>query len=147
MSVPMQNQLESALAGLRAQQEKIREFRAAMVERTTTVTSKNRMISATVGSGGKLVALAFKGNRYRNLPPAELSALVVETVSRAQRTAAKEAMEAAIGLMPNGLGLPAFASGDLDMDKMVDAALEVAAQPIFTDDLAKTIMEKGKNHG
>ena len=52
MSAPLHNRFESALADLRAQQEKIRDFGAAMAARTTSVTSKNRMVSATVDSSG-----------------------------------------------------------------------------------------------
>jgi DNA-binding protein YbaB len=126
--------MESALAELRAQQEKIRDFSVAMAARTTAVTSKNRMVSATVDSGGKLVELAFKGNRYRSLPPAELSALVVETVTKAQETASKESMAAAADLIPAGFGFPGLAGGDVDLEGMFDAAVRLAEQPVFADD-------------
>ncbi len=59
MSTSLQNRMESALANLRAQQEKIREFGFLMAERKVAVTSKNRMISATVDSYGRLVDLAM----------------------------------------------------------------------------------------
>ena len=134
MSAPLHNRLESALADLRAQQEKIRDFSAAMAARTTAVTSKNRMISAKVDSSGRLVELTFKGNRYRNLPPAELSALVIETVTNAQQTALKESMAAAADLMPGGFEVPGLIGGDVDFDGMFDAAVRFAEQPIFADE-------------
>ena len=136
MSAPLHHRMESALAELRAQQEKIRDFSAAMAARTTVVTSKNRMVSATVDSGGKLVALAFKGNRYRSIPSAELSALVVETVTKAQQTAAKESMAAAADLIPEGLGFAGLFEGDVDLDGLFDAAVQLAEQPVFADGAA-----------
>jgi DNA-binding protein YbaB len=132
MSAPMQDQMEAALAELRAQQEKISEFSAAMAARTTEVTSKNRMISAKVDSQGKLVELSFKGNRYRQIAPAELGTLVVETVAKAQDIATKETMEAAAALMPEGMGLPGAAGRDVD--GMFEAAMRLAEEPLFLDE-------------
>jgi hypothetical protein len=80
------------------------------------------------------VELAFTGNRYRSLPPAELSALVVETVTRAQETASKESMAAAADLIPEGFGFPGLAGGDVDLEGMFDAAVRLAEQPVFADD-------------
>ena len=134
MSAPLHNRLESALAELRGQQGKIRDFGAAMAARTTAVTSKNRMVSATVNSSGRLVELTFKGNRYRNLPPAELSALVVETVTKAQQTSSREAVTAAAELMPDGFGFPGLSGGDVDLDSMFDAAVRLAEQPVHADE-------------
>jgi DNA-binding protein YbaB len=145
MTAPMQDQLEAAMARLRQQREKIREFQSAMEERTVSVTSKNRMVSATVDSRGRLTALSFKGNRYRSLPPAELGALVVETVSQAQETAAKQALEAASSIMPSGL--PGMSSGSFDLDEMTAAAEKLMGQPLFSEDLAETIRTKGGNSG
>ena len=134
MSAPLQDRMESALAELRAQHDKIREFGDAMAARKTEVTSKNRMISATVDSQGRLVDLRFKGNRYRNLAPTELSALVVETVTKAQATASNETMAAAAALVPEGFGFPGLTGGELDLDEMFDAAVRLAEQPIFADE-------------
>jgi DNA-binding protein YbaB len=136
MSAPLHNRFESALAELRGQQEKIRDFGAAMAARTTVVTSKNRMVAATVDSSGRLVGLAFKGNRYRSLPPAELSALVVETVVKAQQAASKEALAAAAGLIPAGFGFPGLTGGEVDLDGMFDAAVRLAEQPVLADEAA-----------
>ena len=131
MSTPLQERMESTLAELRAQQQKIRDFGASMAAQTTALTSKNRMVSATVDSRGTLTELAFKGSRWRNLAPAELAALIVETVARAQETASKQAMKAAAGLMPAGFGFAGLTGGDLDLDGMFDAAVRLAEEPVL----------------
>ena len=137
MSAPLEDRMESALAELRAQQDKINKFTAAMAERTTEVTSKNRMVAAKVDSQGKLVELSLKGNRYRQMAPAELSALIVETVARAQERAAKETMEAAAALIPEGLGFDGGPLGGRDLDAMFDAAMRLAQEPAFEDEMGR----------
>ena len=134
MSAPLQERMEAALADLRAQQEKIREFDAAMVGRRTVITSKNRMVSATVDSRGKLVELALKGNRYRSMAPAELGALIVETVGRAQDTALKESLTAAAELIPHAQEFAGLGEGGLDLDGLFEAAVRLGEEPIFADD-------------
>jgi DNA-binding protein YbaB len=133
MYTPLENEIESALAELREQHEKIKDFAAAMAKRTIEVTSKNRMVRVKVDSQGKLVDLAFKGNRYRQIAPAELSALVVETVAKAQEIATKQTLEAAGALMPGG-GLRLPGPEGLDLDDMFEAAMRLGDEPLMLDE-------------
>jgi RNA polymerase sigma-70 factor (ECF subfamily) len=134
MTTPMDNRLEAALTELRAQQQKIKEFDTVRKEQRTTVLSKNRMVSVTVDSSGKLVDLSFKGNRYRNLAPAELASMIKETISRAQYEA-HEQVQAAAGLMPaHAPGFDGLFGKGLDIDAMFDQAVRLAKQPIFADE-------------
>lgn len=132
MSSPMQDQLQAALAELGEQRSRIREFQDGMLERRTSHTSKNRTVSATVDSGGRLVELSLRGNRWRSQSPAELTALIVETVSTAQRRAADEAAELALGLMPAGLA--EILDGPVDFEGMVERALRLADLPVLESD-------------
>jgi hypothetical protein len=136
MSAPLHDQMEAALTDLRAQQDRIRDFGAAMAARTTTVASTNRMISVTVDSGGRLTNLSFEGNRYRALAPAELGALVVGTVAEAQEQANQAAMAAMAELLPEALDFSGLAGGELDLDGMVESAVRLAGQPVFGDEPA-----------
>jgi DNA-binding protein YbaB len=137
MSTPLQDRLESALESFRAQQEKIRAFQERMADRTTTVTSKNRMVVVTVDATGLLTGLEFKGNRYRTLPPAELGALVVETVASAQQEARTAAMQAASELRSGG-GLGSIGSGGRDLDSIFRTALDAVNTPIFEEAAGST---------
>ena len=56
MSFQMYDRLEAAAAQLREQQEKILGAQAELAAMTTTVVSKNRMVSVTVGGDGTLTA-------------------------------------------------------------------------------------------
>jgi len=134
MSSPLHDQMESALANLRFQQEKIREFGVAMAGRTTSVTSKDRMLSVAVDSNGRLVEMKFRGNRYRSLAPAELASLIIDTVAKAQETASREALDAVAELVPDAFQLARLKSGELDLDEMFDAAVRLAEQPVVAAD-------------
>ncbi|MFY1632217.1 YbaB/EbfC family nucleoid-associated protein [Solwaraspora sp. WMMB335] len=122
--------LETAMARLREQGERIREFQAETAARTTTVHSKDRMVSVTVGGRGRLTELVIKGNRHRSMPPAELASVVMETVNAALEQASTEAMRAARALMPGGLEPDGLSpDGNIDMAGFMDGALSRLDDP------------------
>ena len=109
---------------------------------TGSSTSKDKMVTATVDSQGRLVGLTLKGTRYRQLAPAELTSRIVETVRAAQELAARESASMLAGLLPAGLGMPL--DGNFDLDAMFDAAVNAAAEPLFAKETAP---EKGESGG
>jgi DNA-binding protein YbaB len=113
--------LNEAIADLRAEQSRIQAATEHMSSVTGSAASKDRMVTATVDSQGRLVDLKLAGTRYRKLPPAELTAHIVATVREAQDDAARAAASALSGLLPDGLGLPV--DGDFDLEAMFDAAV------------------------
>jgi DNA-binding protein YbaB len=116
--------LNEAIVDLRAEQARIQAATEEMSSITGSAVSKDRMVTATVDSQGRLVDLKLEGTRYRKLPPAELTARIVATVREAQDDAARAAASALSGLLPDGLGLPV--DGDFDLEAMFDAAVTAA---------------------
>ncbi len=139
MSTPLHEQMETALADLRAQQARIQGASEQLAKTTGKATSKDRSVEAVVDNKGTLTSLKLKGTGYRKLAPAELAAKIVETVRAAQDAAAAQASEWLAGLMPTGLGFglgptaPA-ADGTWDIDAMFGAAARAVAEPLFTGD-------------
>ena len=113
--------LNEAIAGLRAEQSRIQAATEHMSSITGSAVSKDRMVTATVDSQGRLVDLKLAGTRYRRLSPVELTAHIVATVREAQDDAARAAASALSGLLPDGLGMPV--DGDFDLEAMFDAAV------------------------
>jgi hypothetical protein len=113
--------LSEAIVGLRAEQSRIQAATEHMSSITGSAVSKDRMMTATVDSQGRLVDLKLEGTRYRKLSPAELTARIVATVREAQDDAARAAASALSGLLPDGLGMPV--DGDFDLEAMFDAAV------------------------
>ncbi|MDN3359226.1 YbaB/EbfC family nucleoid-associated protein [Actinomadura sp. DC4] len=124
MSNPQGFDLEHAIADLRAEQARIKEATEHMASLTGSAMSKDRMITATVDSRGRLVDLTLEGTRYRKLAPAELTKRIVDIVREAQEDAARTAASTLTGLLPDGLGMPV--NGDFDMEAMFDAAVTTA---------------------
>jgi hypothetical protein len=116
--------LDDAIVDLRAEQARIQAAAEHMSSITGSAVSKDRMVTATVDSQGRLVDLKLAGTRYRKLSPAELTAHIVATVREAQDDAARAAASALSGLLPDGLGLPV--DGDFDLEAMFDAAVSAA---------------------
>ncbi|MGW5648788.1 YbaB/EbfC family nucleoid-associated protein [Saccharopolyspora sp. NPDC003752] len=128
MSSPLFNEMETALQELRAQQDRIREATEQAEKETTTATSKDRMISATVDHRQRLVGLKFTGTRYRNMAPAELASRITEVVLQAQEEATGKSMAVFTQFMPSGFGggLTDVLNGEIDLDRMFDDAVREA---------------------
>ena len=131
MSQPAGDEMEAALASLRAQQERIQQAHGQIKAIFGTSTSKDRMVSATVDARGRLTDLRIAGSRYRQMAPAELSDRIVETVRSAQDQAAREALSMFSGLAPSGM--LSVLNGGFDFESMFDAAVETASEPLFAD--------------
>lgn len=119
----LEGQLQEALTKVADEQRKMREFRAAMDEATTTVRSKDRMLSATFDGRGELRELKFHSTHYREMAPAELTN-VITTLLREGRTEALGKMSDLPGAprLP-GINLGDVASGKLDPNDMVKSLL------------------------
>jgi DNA-binding protein YbaB len=118
--------LDAAITDLRAEQVRIQAATERMSSITGSAVSKDRAVTATVDSQGRLVDLKLAGERYRRLPPAELAASIVATVRQAQDDALRATTTTLSELMPDGLGLPV--GGDLDLEAMFDAAVAAATR-------------------
>jgi DNA-binding protein YbaB len=130
MTYSVDDQIEQAAAELREQGRRIMDFQAELDRRSTTVESKDRMVSATVNGSGRLTGLSIKGNRYRMMPPAELANLVLETVNAALDKASAETMAAAKALMPGSFGGDGMdADGNLDLEQLMKTAMEKINDP------------------
>jgi DNA-binding protein YbaB len=82
----VQSQLDEALA-------QAGQAREALSELSATATSKDRLVTATVDARGTLTELKFNSSRYRSMAPSELSAVLTETIGRAQREVTSQMME------------------------------------------------------
>lgn len=148
MTSPLHDRIEAAMAELEQQRVKIRDLEKSAASTTATVQSKNRMVTATVDRSGKLTELRFEGKRYRTIAPAELSAVVLETVQQAQEEVARQAIELVSSVLPNGFN--PFGSGGafpdiskdgtatpppIDLDAMIASAMELLNVPLLQDQM------------
>ncbi|WP_051797185.1 YbaB/EbfC family nucleoid-associated protein [Catenuloplanes japonicus] len=138
MTGPLHNQIEEAYAELERQREELAEVQSGLGDLQTTVTSKNRALSVTVNSQGRLTSIVFPSNAYRTMAGAELAGLLIDTIEQART----DAMHALVGrfesIMPSGLPMLDLFTGDsesggIDLDAMVREAVAFADRPLMRE--------------
>ncbi|GAA1982283.1 YbaB/EbfC family nucleoid-associated protein [Amycolatopsis minnesotensis] len=118
MDSPYEEEVSKLLAELKEQREKVSGAVEDMHAVRETVVSKNKMLKATVDGQGKLVELEFRGDRWRDLSPAELSAIVIEVVTGAQERSRGIVTELASAMAPEGVNVSELLSEKPDIDAL-----------------------------
>src|SRR5512139_1934649 len=119
MTIPLHNQMEQAMARLRATQDALGGVQRELAETTTSSTAHNRSVTVTVDGHGEITTIAFPTGAYRSMAPAELGELLVETIREARQAASQTAVSLFTPLMPPGTKLGELLNGDLDLDGMI----------------------------
>jgi DNA-binding protein YbaB len=124
-SSAMHNMIEEAAKELRRQQARLATIRKKMDGTTTRVASKDKMITVTIGQAGGVESIEFKSQKFRQMAPAELGALLVETIRQAQAKSRERLYRAYQPLLPEGLGLSATGviTGKTTLEQMYEDTL------------------------
>ncbi|MCI2417470.1 YbaB/EbfC family nucleoid-associated protein [Saccharopolyspora sp. K220] len=136
--------LGSALELFEQEQAKLADFQQKLAETSTVVDSRNRMLTVTLDGSGELSDLKFNTTAYRTMAPAELSALILETLRKA-RSQSFQTMQELMGGGPlQGLDIEEIATGQADLaavlGKVMGPSLEAVQEaggigaPKRTDD-------------
>ncbi|MET8281672.1 YbaB/EbfC family nucleoid-associated protein [Micromonospora sp. NPDC005174] len=112
---------EAALQTLAEERERLGRMHERMAEGTTT-TSKDRMLSVAVNARGEILKLTFHNTRYRQMAPAELAALVTETIAAARVESLTQLTDVAGEVLP-GISFQDLAGGRVDLERMVSSFL------------------------
>jgi YbaB/EbfC DNA-binding family protein len=91
----------------------------AMAGVRATAMAPRQVVSATVGARGEVVEIKFPSNAYRNLPPTELSAVIVRTIEQARQKALQAAAEVLDPLLPPALSARDLLSGTADLERLL----------------------------
>jgi DNA-binding protein YbaB len=118
----MTSAFESAIGDAMAELEKQRDSLAHLTEElgqiSATARSKRRQVSVTVDARGEITELIFHGQGYKNLPPADLARLIVETIQDAKQAAQEQVWDSFGDSMPEGLE---FAKATAGVEQWTDA--------------------------
>lgn len=128
-----QRQFEAALAQLDAEQAKLADLGTHLGTASTVHTTKDRMLTVTLNGRGDLTKLAFNNPKYRQMPPAELGAAIVDAISAA-RSEAMGKMDEMLGadLIP-GISFKGLANGEVALDQLVGNFMEAALKALPAD--------------
>lgn len=115
--------LGSALEVFEEEQRKLAEFQRKLAETSTVVDSPKKLLTITLDGNGELSELKFNTTGYRSMAPAELSAVITETLQKARR----QSLETMQEIMDNPLGgadLNDIASGQADLANVLGKVME-----------------------
>ncbi|MBW5483108.1 YbaB/EbfC family nucleoid-associated protein [Streptomyces bambusae] len=93
MSIDFEGRIKDAMAALYEQRDKMLAVRRDLDAATASVTSKDRMVSATVGPQGQVVSLTFHTKAYQAMAPAELSAALLTVLNDARARMGAQVIE------------------------------------------------------
>ncbi|MGA5498079.1 YbaB/EbfC family nucleoid-associated protein [Streptomyces cinereoruber] len=98
MAMDFESILKDAMSALHEQRDKMLEAKRELDAATASVTSKDRMVSVTVGPQGQVVSMTFHTKAYQSMAPAELAAALVTVLNEARARMGSEVIERIKGL-------------------------------------------------
>ncbi|MFJ9608054.1 YbaB/EbfC family nucleoid-associated protein [Kitasatospora sp. NPDC101176] len=84
MTFSIEQHLAQAMAALEEQQARMAETARELQAATASATSKDRMVTAQVGSQGEVLALTFHTTAYQEMAPAQLAAVLKDVLNEAK---------------------------------------------------------------
>jgi DNA-binding protein YbaB len=132
MSAQPHESFQDAVNELRRSQERLRSLREQMQSKATKVTSKDGMVTVTLDGKSEVTSITFNTAKFRRMAPAELSAVLVETISRARIEGRSRVIDAYKSMFPKGMDIDGIMTGKFDADKIFDDAV-LRAEAIMAD--------------
>lgn len=126
MSEQPHESFQAALDQLRRSQEHLRSVSSELQKNATKITSKDGMVTVTLDGRGEVASIAFNTAKFRKMAPAELGAVLVETITRARGESRTRVINAYRSLFPAGIDIDAIMAGKFDTDKIFDDAVRRA---------------------
>lgn len=139
MSPQPHESFQEALDELRRSQERLRSLRGELQSKATKVTSKDGMVTVTLDGRSEVTSIAFNTAKFRRMAPAELGAVLVETISRARGEGRARVIDAYRSMFPNGMDLDAVMAGKFNVDKIFDDA-ERRGRAIMADGQPRPVL-------
>ncbi|RSS60976.1 YbaB/EbfC family nucleoid-associated protein [Streptomyces sp. WAC06614] len=133
MSIDFDSRIKDAMAALHEQRDKMLAAKQELEAATATVTSKDRMVSVTVGPQGQVVSMTFHTKGYLGMAPAELAAALVTVLNDARAEMGAQVIERIKGFDTFG-----------DRLRMITG---MGGMPTDLDELMKPLRAMGSSYG
>ncbi|MER8041263.1 YbaB/EbfC family nucleoid-associated protein [Streptomyces sp. NPDC094032] len=117
------SRIKEAMASLHEHRDRMLAVRSELEAATSSATTKDRLISVTVGPQGQVVSLTFHTTAYQQMAPAELSAALVGVLNDARASMGRQVTERIKGFADFGAGLR-VAAGVADMPSDLDELMK-----------------------
>ncbi|WP_035839346.1 YbaB/EbfC family nucleoid-associated protein [Kitasatospora azatica] len=119
MSESAEQRLNEILAEYRRKRDGVLQMQRQLSSTAATVKSRDRMISVTVDALGTVTALKFESKDYQSMEPAELAALVLDTMQKARDKVRADAKQIMDPFLPRGTAFEDLSSGKLDLARLL----------------------------
>ncbi|MFJ3671524.1 YbaB/EbfC family nucleoid-associated protein [Streptomyces sp. NPDC090106] len=114
----VEERLAKAMQALETTRAAVADAEQRLREATVTVTSRDRSVEVTVGAQGDLKALRFHDGRYRSMAPAQLSAVVMETIGQARARMSRQVVETYRPISESVPALPGLPGAEIDWERL-----------------------------
>ncbi|HET6500280.1 MAG TPA: YbaB/EbfC family nucleoid-associated protein [Amycolatopsis sp.] len=95
------------------------QLRQQINEITATVTASRQALKVTVTAQGEVTAIEFPTGAYHQMPPKELSDLLIKTIGEARQKAVEEMSELMSPRLPNGVTFAGLLRGEVTADAVL----------------------------
>jgi DNA-binding protein YbaB len=135
--------IQEAAAQLDRSQERLGKLRDKLAKVSTKVMSADRMVTVELDSMGELSAIRFNTQKFRRMAPAELSTVLLATITKARAQSREKILGAFRSLRPSaGAGLDEVFAGKPDIDKMFDNARQRAREMVSSLEADPAVMRR-----
>ncbi|MFF3503124.1 YbaB/EbfC family nucleoid-associated protein [Streptomyces sp. NPDC003247] len=121
---PVEDRLAQALQALESTRAAVADAERRLREASVTVTSKDRSVEVTVGAQGELRALRFQDGKYRSMAPAQLSAVLMETIGRARARMARQVVDTYRPISESVPRITDMPGAEIDWDRLFGSATD-----------------------
>ncbi|GAB2915318.1 MULTISPECIES: YbaB/EbfC family nucleoid-associated protein [Streptomyces] len=116
---PVEERLARAMEALEATRAAVADAEQRLREASVTVTSKDRSVEVTVGARGELRSLRFHDGKYRSMAPAQLSAVLMETIGQARTRMSQQVVDTYRPISESVPRLPGVPGAEIDWDGLL----------------------------
>lgn len=109
---------EAALASLEREQRKLSDIAKIMAEGTSSVKAKDRSLTVDFDGRGEVTAIAFQGEKYRSMAPAELGHILTETIRSGRAQCLQKLSDGMDAEILPGVSFVDLASGKVGVDEI-----------------------------
>jgi len=134
--------IRQAAADLDRKQRRLREIRAELAGSSTKVSSVDNTLVVELDAAGELASIKFNSPKFRRMAPAELGALLVDTIKRARSENRARLFSAYEDVLP--AGFRELVTGATGLDEMFDEARREADD--FVADLRPSKATEKSSH-
>ncbi|MET7685127.1 YbaB/EbfC family nucleoid-associated protein [Streptomyces sp. NPDC005423] len=118
----VEERLAKAMQALESTRAAVADAERRLREASVTVTSKDRSVEVTVGAQGDVRNLRFHDGTYRSMAPAQLSAVLLETIGQARARMARQVTDTYRPISESVPRLPGMPGAEIDWELLFGSA-------------------------